>query len=181
MQPEQQSRTIVARKRYGAASSFKARKRCPRSLAPHLSQAAWPLVAVKGGKRASPFASRARKHARKRRPGLLPARRFRCRLACPAALFEIRILLLARRHDLWVDLRQSVGGLLSLWRTFDNWSDTIHHEPGALGTVGYKARPHTCRRDLDAWSRRRLSGSRLNRLRGFGQQGVQQPDNEETS
>jgi hypothetical protein len=49
-----------------------------------------------------------------RRPGPLCARRLRLR---PAALSEVRVPLIARRHDLWVDLRQSLGGLLSLWRT----------------------------------------------------------------
>jgi len=33
----------------------------------------------------------------------------------PAALSEVRVPLIARRHDLRVDLRQSLGGLLSLW------------------------------------------------------------------
>jgi len=49
-----------------------------------------------------------------RRLGPLRARRLRLR---PAALSAVRVPLIARRHDLRVDLRQSLGGLLSLWRS----------------------------------------------------------------
>jgi hypothetical protein len=48
------------------------------------------------------------------RPGPLRARRLRLR---PAAFSEVRIPLLARRHDLRIDLRQGLGGLHPLWRS----------------------------------------------------------------
>jgi len=49
-----------------------------------------------------------------RRPAPLGARRLRLR---PATLSEVRVALIARRYDLRVDLRQSLGGLLPLWRS----------------------------------------------------------------
>jgi len=86
--------------------------------------------------RASSFVSN---FAADRRPGRLRARRLRLR---PSALSEVRAPLNARRHDLRVDLRQSLGGLLSLRRTCDNGLDAIHHDPSThLGAVGNKNPP----------------------------------------
>jgi hypothetical protein len=64
---------------------------------------------------------------------------------------KIRIPLLARRHDLWVDLRQDLRGLLPLRRPEHNRPNTIYCHPKThLGTVVSKARPCTCRRDQGA-------------------------------
>ena len=88
----------------------------------------------------------------------------------PAGLSEVRVPLIARRHDLRVDLRQCLGGLLSLWRTCDNGLDAIHHDPSTnLGSVGNKTR--LCARGCDPGAGvpgNRFSGRRLS---GLCQQG----------
>ena len=106
----------------------------------------------------------------------LRARRFRCRLCgrlrlSSATISKIRIPLLACRHDLRVDLRQGLRGLLPLRRPEHNRPNTIYCHPKThLGTVVSKARPCTCRRDQGAGvpghslSGRGVSGRKLSRL-----------------
>ena len=88
-----------------------------------------------------------------------------------APLSEVWIALLARRHDLRVDLRQSLGGLLSLRRLGHNWLNAIQRDAKTpLGAVGTKARVGACRPDPGAWvpghrlSGRGLRGRKLNGL-----------------
>jgi hypothetical protein len=73
---------------------------------------------------------------------------------------KIRISLFARPHDLRVERRQRLGGLLSLWRSDNNRLDTINGDPNAhLRAVGNKASLRACRSDLGAWvPGHRLSG-----------------------
>ena len=88
-----------------------------------------------------------------------------------APLSEVRIALLARRHDLRVDLRQSFRGLLSLRRLRHNRPNAIQHEAKTpRRAVGAKARVGACRSDPGArvpghrLSGRGLSGRKLNGL-----------------
>jgi hypothetical protein len=103
----------------------------------------------------------------------------------PAAHSEVRILLLARRHDLGVNLRQRLGGRQPLRRAHHDWPNAVHRDPDTtLGAFGDKARLFACCRDLGAraaplW--RRLNGRSRRRRSGLWQRWTQQAHKEKTS
>ena len=87
----------------------------------------------------------------------------------PVGHSEVWIPPLARRNNLWVNLRQRLGALQLLWRSHHNWPGAIHHDPGTrLGAVAYKTRLFACRHNLRTGAnpiRCRLSGRRLSGCR----------------
>jgi len=90
-----------------------------------------------------------------------------------AILSEVRIALPARHHGLRVDVRQSLGGLLSLRRLGHNRPNAIQHDAATpLSAVGKKARVGARHPDPGAWMPgHRLSGRGLcgRKLKGLCQ------------